>query len=485
MRHTRSREILSEVYSARIQAIEALTQAQAGPSAAQVIALAEAVKAVDNASQAYGDATTRRVYEVFAELVRVAGFLCEWKLAIVEATPDGDRFLRAAKERSQALKVEGEEGLEALGKLALSVEQIGTVAQANSFFHELEAIPLPVGLYQVTPKEAFHLPVPNEPSEEKPQLAVAFLEFTIGGRPLTDVHFIAPHLMHDLDITVRVSRWPDKAERLVLRPVTVEHADIYQLPSFEFLAPTGNGPFKFTGHNRAIIKVAQSIHARPLEFKYVAEFEPLGVEQPIEVVGQRTLRLEAADWQREPRTGYVNIDKRLLEIRDQLRGMSGVSEDDIAEALTVVVSLGKLAGQAVQDNAFPNVYKEKEFQLETRKFLRSEAVIGSALQEHAHAGGGITDLTYKGIPVELKAETDILLELKDCQKFVGQSQAYTVANGKRVGVLCVLDSSPKTIPPFPVEDGIGVLFRQDGDRRVPIITVLIQGNLAKPSKFSA
>jgi hypothetical protein len=59
-----------------------------------------------------------------------------------------------------------------------------------------------------------------------------------------------------------------------------------------------------------------------------------------------------------------------------------------------------------------------------------------------------------------------------------------VGNGKRLGVLCVLDCSAKTQPAFPVQDGIGVLAHQQGETAVLILTVLLQGNLALPSSFS-
>ena len=52
-----------------------------------------------------------------------------------------------------------------------------------------------------------------------------------------------------------------------------------------------------------------------------------------------------------------------------------------------------------------------------------------------------------------------------------------------IEVICVVDGSPKSSPPFPVEDGIGILSPSDGSD-VRIVTVLVQGNLARPSAFS-
>ena len=74
--------------------------------------------------------------------------------------------------------------------------------------------------------------------------------------------------------------------------------------------------------------------------------------------------------------------------------------------------------------------------------------------------------------------------MQDCERFVDQTLSYVVATGKRLGILCVLDCSPKQQAPFPAEEGIGVLLRQTNDQTVCIVAVLIQGNLARPSALS-
>lgn len=41
------------------------------------------------------------------------------------------------------------------------------------------------------------------------------------------------------------------------------------------------------------------------------------------------------------------------------------------------------------------------------------------------------------------------MALEDCKTYLGQTTSYVGANGKRLGVLCVLDCSPKMRPAFP------------------------------------
>jgi len=223
------------------------------------------------------------------------------------------------------------------------------------------------------------------------------------------------------------------------------------MPLFSIPAPAGAGPFRLTERGRAMLSIPNHLNARPFEFEYAATFEPGGTEQPVEVVGRRTLLLEGVDLARHPLTGYANLDRKLVEIRDSLRLTPGLPHREAADALTLLTPLANFAGPVVQDNLFKAATTEAEFQERLRLFFRSQPNIGSQLEEHPRSTGGIIDLSYKGIRLELKSEPHKLLTLADCQQFVGQAASYAVGNGKRLGVLCVLDCSAKKQPAFPVQ----------------------------------
>ena len=159
-------------------------------------------------------------------------------------------------------------------------------------------------------------------------------------------------------------------------------------------------------------------------------------------------------------------------------------QQELADALTLAFPLAKLAAQSAGDNFFPSPISEDEFQKRVRSFLRLHPMIGVALEEHPHASRGITDLSLRGIRLELKSEKTNNLTLADCQHFVPQAASYAVGSGKRLALLCVLDGSPKSKPPFPVEDGITFFVHQSSETPIYVLTILIQGNLAKPSDFS-
>jgi hypothetical protein len=232
---------------------------------------------------------------------------------------------------------------------------------------------------------------------------------------------------------------------------------------------------------RATIKAAQALRAQPFEFRYAAEFWPKESEQPVSVVGHRTLRIESVDFQRSPLTGYPAMDHRLLEVRNSLRRLPAMPQGDLESAMTLAVSLAALAARAVQDDLFSQPISEAEFQRQIRDELRRQPTIGTQLEEHPHAGGGETDLSLRGVRLELKVEPTRRLELAGCQQFVEQAAAYAVGSAKGLGLLCVLDASSKEYAPFSAENGVGVLHAKS---RLPIITILIQGGLARPSALS-
>jgi hypothetical protein len=90
---------------------------------------------------------------------------------------------------------------------------------------------------------------------------------------------------------------------------------------------------------------------------------------------------------------------------------------------------------------------------------------------------------YKGIWLELKVEDEKNITLQHCDRYLAQTASYVAANGKRLGVLCVLDCSIKKRPAFPAKDGIGILVHKVSETPIFVITILVQGNLAAPGSF--
>jgi hypothetical protein len=493
MRRTGANEIHSEAFSARIEAAQEL-RAAGGKAAPDVVRLHASADKLSEVSGLYGLAPNAIIYGAFGEFTKIAALLIEWRSSVLDAVVDAQRFKIAAKVRATAwLKAYGSHpALAKLAEVASAVGNIENIDEVQAVATKIGGVPLPIGIYALPDRDTLRARSGFEGASESdrpappPDLAVAFVKFSIDGKPLNEVHYVSPGEAHDMDVEVRVSRWPKDATHLALEPVTVEPSGTYHLPKFQLDAPAGEeGPFRLSSQGRMILSVPNHIHARPFEFKYAARFIPSGTEQPVEVIGQRTLLLEGVDIGRSPLTGYPGVDKRLIDVRNQLRVVPHVDQRELADALTAAFALGNYAGQVIQDNLYDAPVGEAEFQRRARSFLRGHPSIGSELEEHPHVAGGITDISFRGIPIELKSETEQLMSLKECERFVPQAASYTVGTNKHIGILCVLDSSKKQQPPFPAEDGIAIFQHQHPNGSpVYIITFLLQGNLAKPSSFS-
>lgn len=168
------------------------------------------------------------------------------------------------------------------------------------------------------------------------------------------------------------------------------------------------------------------------------------------------------------------MDRKLIELRDILRENRLIAETDLKPSLVLMAALGSLACRALHGDLYPGIRDEPQFQQDIREELRKIPEIASKLEEHPHASGGITDLSFRGIRIELKVEQQKLLALDDCNRFLGQTASYVIATGKRIGILCVLDCSPKNVA-FPAEENWGILKHKTRDGEVFVVTLIIQG----------
>ncbi|HEY6093783.1 MAG TPA: hypothetical protein VIU93_02410 [Gallionellaceae bacterium] len=477
--------IFSEAFSARIRAIEALrTATEARVNNAQ--AMRNAADDLDAASISCDYGVAAASYGALAGLLRITSMLVEWRGAILDAAQDADRFLRSAKAQYRLWLEEyrAAEIQRGLLENSAAIDSVADLEQVGNICHALAAIPLPIPFFAAAVYPS-RIPKGDQQQDKEPpvELKVAFLQFEIDGEPAKQVHFLTPQMTHDLEIEVRVSRWPEGATTLHLRPVTVELPDTYDFSSFQFARPPGEGPFVIRQRGRAVLKFPHSIHARPFEFKYAAEFSPRASEQPVAVVGHRTLRIEGIDLQRSPITGYQAMDRKLLQLRDSLRENRAIAETDLKSSLVLMTALGSLACRALHGDLYPGIRDEPQFQRDVREALRIAPEIASELEEHPHASGGITDLSFRGIRIELKVEQQRRISLDDCNRFLGQTASYVIATGKRIGILCVLDCSKKDVA-FPAEENLGVLKHQTKEGDVFIVALIIQGNLPTPSSLS-
>lgn len=475
--------------SARIDAVAAL-RAAADPRTGEAGALRAAAARLDEASPDIEHIATAVCYTGFAELLRICADVVDWRRAVLDAAPDADRFLRAAKAKRMLWLEEYaiRPAMAALFERSAELESLAEVGRVASILSGLAATPLPMGLIKSQHRPRIPGPSPEEESESEkreapPELNVAFVKFVLDGSPASEIHYLSPNESHDVEIEARISRWPEDAETLELRPMTIEQPDTYSFPVFTLLKPAGKPPWSITERGRALLKYPQSLQARPYEFRYTAQFKPTEAEE-VSVVGQRTLRIDSVDLRQNKLTGYPHMDAKIVKLRDDVRSRPLVLQEELADALAALIPMAKFSSRCLQDKLVREPWPESKFQDELLAELRRDPQIAGALEVHPHAAGGITDLSFRGIRIELKVESKKTLVLADCDQYLPQTASYVVASGKRIGILSVLDSSPKAQAPFAAEDGLALSIVQTEKSPVCIFVLLIHGNLALPSALS-
>lgn len=477
--------IHSDPFSARRDAVEALWLISRREDSA--CDLKKVAIDLDTLSVGLSSTEAANAYSAFAGLVRIVDALVKWRSTVLEAQPEADRFLRSARERHTLWLAEyqGKPFAAGLVAAAAPVPGITSVADVALIARSVALVPLPLGLFEAEtpPSWVSDIRGPEQPPREEPvDLTVAFLKFQIDGQPAVELHHLDPAEVHDLEIEVRVSRWPVEQKELCLTPVSVEPKSTYDFPTFSFAKPDGDAPYTLRQRGRAVVFLPQGMHARPFEFKYTAEFLPDRSEQPVAIVGHRTLMIEGTDVSKYQACGYPVLDRKLFNIRDELRRRSGVAQAETADTLLLLAPLCNLAGRAVQDAEFSSVQTEADFQVRVRSELRRNPVIGAHLDEHAYGGGGITDLSLRGIPIELKVHQSLIASVNECERYFAQTASYAVAKGKRTAILCVLDSSQKSTAPRSLDDLLDIRFHRESG--ITICVLVIQGGLAKPSALS-
>jgi len=373
-----------------------------------------------------------------------------------------------------------------LSGIASRIGRLSDVDEVAEVTRSLLRVPLPLPMFAGTPSP--RIGVTHGAQARGPlAIAVAFTTFLLDGMAFEDPQTVEPDLIHDLTVQVAISKWPEPARELILEAVSVEPRDSYELPVFSFGRPEGDPPYSVTKSGHMLVRFPQALLARPLEFMYLARFAPEPADFRLLTEGQRHLHMQCFDPERNPQSGYAQIDKRIFEIRKEARGAPAIGDRELSDFLLLMAAVGGVAGQSLQDNLFSGKYGEREFQDEMKKLLRLHPRIGSALEEHPRAGGGITDLSFRGIRLELKVEAGHLVALEDAERFLWQTAQYAVGSDRRFAVLAFLDCSPKTDAPASAANDIFLkILPAPTGGTLPILigVVILRGNLAKPSDLS-
>ena len=356
----------------------------------------------------------------------------------------------------------------------------------------LAGLPLPT-LYYAEKEDEWR--VRRRPREEqaqtKPPLlkVIAFLD----NSPLVCPQVLRPALLYSLRFRVRGSFWPGGANSLHLDLISTCPSGSYALSPFSIPRPNTDGEFEAEADGNITFHTAQSPVSMNLAFTVRCRFQPEGGgSSDAVVVGHHRLQFRVGDLGRLAiASGYRRMDARVLELVQELQRSTPAAASEFPELLPVLEALASFLGVYSQRGVFKGSDKvtEKEFQQHVIDFMRMK--LGEEVQEHGQQAGGITDIRFRGVVVELKVEKDDGERTAICKKYTAQSTQYEGSEARQVSVLLVLDLTEKTLPPGDIRNDMlmadvpthgGV----DAGKAHPsrAFVFILNGNIRSPSSYS-
>ena len=207
------------------------------------------------------------------------------------------------------------------------------------------------------------------------------------------------------------------------------------------------------------------------------------------MIGHNELRFRIVDEDRHPlMTGNRRLDQHIKELVTKLLSDCPNIRDELADLLDMLHALSRLRATYAQEPIYKgrSDVSESEFQATVLRDLRN--VLGQDVQEHPSQAGGIPDIRYRGVIVELKLEKENGDRSYISKKYTAQAAQYAGVEAIQVSILLVLDLTIKDRPPGDIRNDIILtdVETHGGDNKAKefpskSVVFIINGNMNSPS----
>ena len=366
-------------------------------------------------------------------------------------------------------------------------------SDSNRLREFLSMIPLPTLYWHTNELEIPYQRAPERPDPTpSPMLRViVFLDHA----PIASPQLLKPSTLYPLAFKVHGVTWPVDAIRLHLDLITTLPQTEFSVSEFTLDSPcrTENGEYQGELAGQIKFNSAQSSISDDLAFTVRGAFETRdGDFTEIPVIGHNELRLKIVDEDRHPLIkGNRRLDRHIAELVEKLRSDCPAIGDELPDLLEMLDALTGLLATYAQEAIFKgrSDVSESEFQKTVTRDLRNQ--LGQDVQEHPHQAGGIPDVRYRGVIVELKVEREKGDREHIAKKYAAQAVQYASVEARQVSILLVLDLTSKDNPPGDIRNDIMLtdVPTHGGDDRAKefpskAFVFVINGNMKNPSTYS-
>ena len=320
---------------------------------------------------------------------------------------------------------------------------------------------------------------------------IAFLD----GIPFASPKHVKPGERYSLSFQARGLEWPREAVRFRLEMLTTCPASEYVISEFTLDPPEQSANGEYQGEIPGTIKFnsGQSNVFDDTVFAVHGAFETADgsiLEAPI--IGVHDLRFKVLDDEKWPKgRGNGPQDKHILELVTQLCEDCPNVRDELADLWSMLDALTNLLAIYAQGAIFKGVndVSEREFHATVLHDLRR--TLRQDVQEHTSQAGGVTDIRYRGVIVELKVEKRNGDREYIVKKYTAQPTQYASVEARQVSILLVLDLTTKEKPPGDIRNDIILTDVEthggdDSVKKYPskAFVFVINGNMKSPSDYS-
>ncbi|MYC13563.1 MAG: hypothetical protein F4Y39_07525 [Gemmatimonadetes bacterium] len=383
----------------------------------------------------------------------------------------------------------------ALPKSTDSIRQsLLQTGQCNS--DELRAfllmIPLPT-LYWNASEAEFPYRVADRESDTTPSPMLRVIVF-LDHAPVASPQFLKSNILYPLVFQVRGLTWPSDAVRLHLDLLTTCPQNEFSVSDFTLDKPHCIKDGEYQGELVGQIKFnsGQSSVLDDLIFTVRSAFETsTGDFTEIPVIGHNELRLRVVNEDLHPlMTGNRQLDQHIAELVTKLLSDHPKVKDELPDLLKMLQALARLLATYAQEAIYKGEsdVPESEFQKTVLRDLRNQL---GQVQEHPSQAGGVTDIRYRGVIVELKVERENGDREYISNKYTAQATQYAGVETRQISILLVLDLTTKEKPPGDIRNDIILtdVETHGGDDRAKefpskTFVFVINGNMKSPSTYS-
>ena len=378
----------------------------------------------------------------FGELVEALSHAVRWTDAAWNAETDATRHATAARLRAtQATSSADDLWPNALREAAKQLEALEDHEVPAQIAARLVAIPLPPRLTDLYRPSDRRRAYATEPAQDN--VPVAAILIRLHGEPVMRPTVVQPGALHHFEVEARVSDWPERADALEIKFLSVHPRDVLNASDVRFTTdemiqpleirvagdrPPGDPPLKLTAHAAFVVNgEPSSVHLAGNTTLEIVTFDP-GTAEPLNIP-----------------TAARRLQQMMGELNNALPNLDTTIHRD---AHLLLEALARFAHMFLDDRlALHDDINEAWFQQELRYSLQSDHRIGARLDERVGRAGGVTDLLLGDVVLELKVEKQSAISLDEaCSRYAGQATQYASAGDCQVSLLAVLDVSPKRAP---------------------------------------